>query len=223
MDTDDQSVLQVLSDEKYKGLLAEDGGNVHVTSVYEWDDYQKFSDQTAKVVKKGDFIVLDFVSDIWSEAQDDFVRAFSRENTGRERSKDELMIEAGIKNKQGWDMWKEIDMNWNAVNSAYRLFTKPLLVQGPAHVIMVAKGEKIQEGGKMTDDAKEHVAQFGSYKARGQKGLAYECRSFIRVQRLARGRVLYTLKDRARKEFSGETMTDFFQSYLVGAGKWQAV
>lgn len=48
-----------------------------------------------------------------------------------------------------------------------------------------------------------------------------QCRSYIRLQRLARGRVMFTLKDRARKEMSGDDMKpDYFKGYMTSIAGW---
>lgn len=108
----------------------------------------------------------------------------------------------------------------SAINGAYYDFIKPILLKSRAHVFMTAEEEEIQDNKNTPADMKEHMAQFGKWKpANAQKKLPYQCRTYLRLQRLARGRVLFTLKDRARQELNGDTMTpDFFTMYLKNAG-----
>lgn len=216
MDTDDEAVLQVMNEDKYQGLLAEEGGNVHVTSVADWADYQAFSDKAAANAKQGDWIILDFVNHVWRGAQDGYLQE------AKNKSRDAALYEAGVKGATGWEQFSEAEINWISVNSAYRMFTQPIFIKSRAHVFMTSEEEEIHESRNMTSNAKDHVAQFGKWKAAGaQKGLVYQCRTFLRIQRLARGRVLYTMKDRARPEFNGETISpDFFSTYMKAA-KWQ--
>lgn len=229
LDTDDEAVLQVMNEDKYEGMLrsvngeeVDPTGNIVLHSAYEWPEYQAFSNKTtwddsvASKAVAGDWIVLDFVTHAWTAAQEGFLHDAANKTRG------EVLYAAGVKGASGWDMFKE-EFNWNAINGAYFDFIKPILLMSRAHVFMTAEMEVIQEGSKITPDNKEHLAQFGKYKAVGQKKLAYQCRSYLRKQRLARGRVLFTNgKDRARQELDGETVSpDFFTTYLKNVAKWE--
>lgn len=221
LDTDDEAVRHVLLDPKYDGMihsvneeLVNEDGNIRLYSAYTWSEYQQFSDKAVANAVKGDFIVVDFYSHAWSAAQDGFLQ------DSISRSREDVLYEAGVKGLAGWDMYKT-EFNWQAINSSFFAFCKPIFLSSRAHVFVTAGEEKIVEGGRMTDDAKEHLAQFGQWKAAGaQKALPYQVRTFLRIQRLARGRVLYTLKDRARKELNGDTCNDFFTGYMRGVASW---
>lgn len=210
----DQAVLDVLNEPKYAGMLAEDGGNIHIYDVLDWTDYEEAGQKILAQAVKGDWIVVDFVSHAWPAVQDDFIRS----TAGKSRNK--LMAEAGKAGLTGWDMYKN-DYNWQAINGNYFEWINGILLRSRAHVFLTAEQEQIPEGSKTTPDAKAHVQEFGAYKAVGQKKLPYQCRSYLRLQRLARGRVLYTLGDRARTELNGESMEpDFFTSYLRNIAGW---
>lgn len=229
LDTDDEAVLQVMNEDKYAGMvhsfngeIHNEGGNVIIYSAYQWDEYQRFSDYSmyrdGKCVinqaQKGDWIVLDFVTHSWTAAQEGFLHDAANKTRGQ------VLHEAGVSGATGWDMFKT-EFNWNAINGSYYDFIKPILIMSRAHVFMCSEIEVIDER-KATGDLREHLAQFSKFKFVGQKKLAVQCRSYLRTQRLARGRVLYTNgKDRARPEFDGDIITpDFFSFYLKGAAKW---
>lgn len=222
LDTDDEAVRHVLLDPKYDGMihsvneeLVNEDGNIRLYSAYTWPDYQAFSNKVVANAVRGDWLVIDFVSHSWQAAQDGFLQdAISR-------SRDDVLYEAGVKGATGWDMYKT-DFNWQAINASFFGFIKPMLLVSRAHVFMTAGEEQIQEGQKMTSDQKDHVSQFGRWKAAGaQKALPYQCRTFLRIQRLARGRVLYTLKDRAREELNGaDVQPDFFTAYMKNVAGW---
>lgn len=217
-DTDDEAVLQVMNESKYDGMvrsfndeLINEDGNVIVYSCVDWPQYEEFSAKAVANAVKGDWIVLDFITHAWTAVQEGYLKDAVQKTRG------EALYEAGVSGLSGWDMFK-VDFNWPAINGSYFDFIKPILVKSRAHVFMTAEEEEIF-GNKLTDDQREHIAQFGKYKAVGQKKLPYQCRTYLRKQRLARGRVLYTLKDRARPEMNGETCApDFFSYYLKGAG-----
>lgn len=109
----------------------------------------------------------------------------------------------------------------NSINGSYFDFIKPILLESRAHVFMTSEEAVIDEKNAKGDD-KEHLAQFGKFKFVGQKKLAYQCRTYLRKQRLARGRVLSTNgKDRARPELNGDDCKDFMQDYLVKTAGWK--
>lgn len=226
LDTDDEAVLHVLNEPKYEGMLCSfngtifnEGGNLIIHSAHVWEQYQEFANlenfnkSIIGTAKPGDFIVIDFMSHSWAAAQDGYLR------DAVEKTRDKALYEAGVAGNIGWDMFKT-DFNWNSINGSFYSFSKAILLQSRAHVFMTAEEEEIQDSRNMTSDAKEHLAQFGRYKASGiQKKIPFQCRSYLRIQRLARGRVLHTLKDRARPEYKGEDIKpDFFSTYLKGAG-----
>lgn len=226
LDTDDEAILHVLNEPKYAGMLHSfngvihnEGGNIILHSAYTWEQYQEFSNMESfneSIIGSavaGDFVVVDFMSHSWAAAQDGFLRDAAN------KTRDKALYEAGVSGASGWDMFKT-DFNWNAINGSFYSFSKAILLQSRAHVFMTAEEEEIQEGRNMSSDSKNHLAMFGRFKASGiQKKVPFQCRSYLRIQRLARGRVLYTLKDRARPEFEGEELKpDFFSTYCKAVG-----
>lgn len=227
LDTDDQAVLHVMNEAKYEGMLrsfngevVNPGGNIVLLSAFNWDEYQRFSDygnyqySVIAQAKPGDWIVIDFISHAWNAVQEGFLHDAAQKTRGQ------VLYEAGKEGLTGWDMFKT-DFNWNAINGAYSDWIKPILIMSRAHVFMAAEEEQLNEQSRnLPPDQREHIAQFGAWKAVGQKKLPYQCRSFLRVQRLARGRVLHTLKDRARKTLSGDSCDDFMKDYLCSTAGW---
>lgn len=211
----DLAVRDVLNEPKYDGMLAEDGGNLHIFEVVDWVEYQEASRKILAEAVKGDWIVIDFITHAWSAVQEDFVLDAAGMTLGQSLSL------AGKKGLSGWDMYS-VDLNWVSVNGAYFDFIKPLLLKSRAHMFMVAEQNEINEKAKkLSEKDREHLREFGKYAAKGQKALPYQCRSYLRLQRLARGRVLFTLGDRARTELNGETMKpDFFSAYLKSIAGW---
>lgn len=210
----DQAVLDVMNEPKFAGMLAEDGGNVHIYDCLDWTDYEEAGQKIQAQAVKGDWIVVDFVSHAWPAVQDDFIRS----TAGKSRNKQ--MAEAGKAGLTGWDMYKN-DYNWQAINGNYFEWINGLLLRSRAHIFLTAEQEEVRQSSNMTEDAKSHLREFGAWKSVGQKKLPYQCRSYLRLQRLARGRVLHTLGDRAREELNGASMEpDFFSSYLKSIAGW---
>lgn len=212
LDTDDEAVYHVMNEDKYKGMLAEEGGHVHVHRAAEWEDYVEFGNKAMVECGEGDWIVIDFISHAWEMVQTSWL------HNEVKKTRSEALLDASRQGLTGWDMFRT-DFNWPVINSMYFDWLKPLTIKSRAHLFWTAEQDEIQERNKMSDADKEHLQKFGKYKAVGQKKLPFQCRSYLRLQRLARGRVLFTQGDRARPEYNGDTMSpDFFSFYLKAAG-----
>lgn len=171
------------------------------------------SHKVVENAQRGDWIIGDMIDRGWK-----LVQSWESE-TVRKKSSAEEKLTAAKEGKTGWDLFK--DTNWIVVNSQWDLFIKPLLLSSPAHLFFTTEEQDLGEG-RSNDpaDVKNARQAFGRYKPAGQKSIPYQVRSILRMDRLARGRVLYTLKDRARKELNGETCTDLFLCYLRDIGGW---
>lgn len=217
----EEAVEAVLMEAKYDGMIysvngevIDEGGNIVLFNVTEWDDYMDAQGKIMADAVQGDWIVLDMISHAWPAVQTYWLEQASGKTRG------ESLLGAAKAGKKGWDMFK-IDYDWTVINALYDDFLKPILIRSRAHVFMCAEQDEIRESNNMPQDQKEHIKDFGKYKAVGQKKLPYQCRSYLRLQRLARGRVLHTLGDRAREEMSNEDMSDFFNTYLVKRAGWK--
>lgn len=213
LDTDDESILHVLNEPKYEGMLAEEGGNLHVSSAYKWDDYVRFTEETMKVVKRGDVIVIDFISHAWKAVQNDYL-----ENEVKKK-RSEALLDAARKGLSGWELYS-VDFNWQIINPRYFEWIDPLLIASGAHIFMIAEEEVINQK-RPSDDDVAHMREFGNFKAVGQKKLPHQCRTFLRFQHLARGRVMTTMgKDRARPMLQAVDLSDFYKDYMCKVAGW---
>jgi hypothetical protein len=211
LDTD-QAVRDVMNEPRYAGMLAEEGGNVHLFDIDVWNDYIEATEKIMTQVQRGDWIVIDFVTHAWQAVREAYVKMVAGKTVAESR------LDAAKEGLSGWDLFTA-DENYNVINPMYFDWIKKPLLRSGAHIFMVAEQGEIFEQKKMQEKDKEHLAQWGKWKAEGQKKLPYQCRSYLRIQRLARGRVLFTLGDRARKEFEGDTIEgDFFKTYMIAAG-----
>lgn len=223
LDTD-EAVLAVMDEPKYDGLIrsvdgevVDEGGNIVLFHATEWPDYQDFTSYVRANYKQGDWCVIDMVSHAWSSVQDFYLK----EIVGKSRGT--ALMDAARTGATGWDLFREADMNWTVINGLYNDFLTPLNVKSPGlHLFWAAEMETLDaKAKKQTEEQKAFIQEFGIYKPVGQKRLAYQCRSFLRVQRLARGRVLFTEGDRARQTLQGDDMApDFFTSYLRKVAGW---
>lgn len=227
-DTDDEAVLHVLNESKYDGMLrsvngevVNPEGNIVLYTVNKWDSYLEALDKILPQIRyegnRRDWIVVDFITHAWAEVQE----AFLRDEVNKTKS--EAMRDAYRAGLSGWDMFRT-DYNYQVINPMYFEWFKAITVESRCHVFLCAEQDEIPENAnRLSQDQKDHLQKFGRFKAIGQKKLPYQCRSYLRMQRLARGRVLTTQGDRARKEFDNDEVKDFMQDYLVGAAKWKVV
>lgn len=236
LDTDDEAVLQVMNEPKYDGMLhsvndevVNEGGNILVWQAYEWDEYKNFSDYSAMKYSpnacvlsralKGDWVIIDFITHAWNAAQEGWLHDSQKKTRGQ------AIYEQAREGKTGWDLFS-VDFNWNAINGNYFDFIKPINLMSRAHLFFTSEMGEINEGSRnLNPDDREHLQKYGKYKFVGQKKLGHQCRSYLRTQQLARGRVLFTnRKDRARKVLDGDTITpDFYKFYLEGIAGWKTV
>lgn len=211
IDTDD-AVEAVMLDEKFAGM-----DNVTVYAANEWEEYESAGETARSLAKEGDWIVVDFADKAWKAVQNYYLREV------RKKSRADALMDASKKGAQGWDLFRE-DFDWASINAVYDEWIKPLLLGAHrAHLFFVTEQAEIIESSKMTDEQKRAKREFGRFKPTGQKSLPYQVRSILRLDRIARGRIITTLGDRARKELENDDMNDFFRDYLRDVAGWSVV
>lgn len=209
MDFDD-SAGDLLLDKKYQGI-----NNIEVIeTAYDWNSWMTASEKVVANAKRGDFIVGDMIDRGWP-----LVQSWEGEEVRGVDSADEKLALAK-KGKSGWELFS--NTNWQLVNSQWQKFSRPMLLSSPAHIFFTTEMKDLgSEGrGNEPDNIKNARRDFGRYSLSGQKSIPYQMRSVLRLDRLARGRVLYTLKDRARDELVGDDCKDFFTDYMKRVAGW---
>lgn len=203
----DDAIPDLLLDPKYEGM-----DNYELMSVGpDWEEWLTTSDEVTQKAQKGDWIFFDMVDRGWRTVQEWYSLTVNKQ------SRAQMLLSAAKEGKTGWDLSRGIE--WSVVNAQWDAFIKPPLLASKAHLFFTSEITDLGSDGGTADQKKDR-REFGRYKPAGQKNLPYQVRSILRMERLARGRVLYTLGDRARKELNGDEMTDFFQVYLKGVAGW---
>lgn len=211
----DDSLGDLLLDERYKGMHEADGGNCYLfTPDRKWEEWRAMMDKVLGMAERGDFIVGDMIGRGWRLVQDWEARV------ARDTTRNQTILDAAKGGAKGWDLFRET--NWAVVNSEWEDFIQPSLLSSEANLLFTTEQQDIGGEAKRGEaaDTSNMRREFGRYVPKGQKELPFQVRSVLRVDRLARGRVLFTLKDRARKELDGETMPDFFLTYMKEIAGW---
>lgn len=211
LDTDD-ALDVILASEQYKGI------NVELYHGYRWPAYEAFSEMVMKKAKAGDFVVIDMIDKGWSAVQNHVVK----ELRGKTRTE---AMKSGAKQgaaNDGFASFKEIP--WPVVNSTWDDFLQPLLFELPAHLIMCAEEKDVPDAPKNpnTKDVGKHDRMtLGDKKPAGQKSMAFQARTVLRLNLLARGRTITTLGDREREWLNNKTYENFFDTFYVGVCGWK--
>lgn len=203
----DDSLEVLLTDPKYAGM-----DNYELFPVSEWEDWTAASEKV-RAAGEGDWIGVDMADKAWRSVQSYFLREV------RKKSRAEALLDASKKGKTGWEAFRD-DFDWPTINALYDDTIKPILLSSRAHLIFTTEQDEVRSSGNMTEEQKRSVRDFGKFKPTGQKSLPYQMRTILRIDRLARGRIISTLGDRARPELDNEDLDDFFDTYLRKIAGW---
>lgn len=204
----DDSLEVLLDEERYTGM-----NNFELFPVTEWEDWVAASEKIRSTAGEGDWIGIDMADKAWKSVQSYFLREI------RKKSRAEALMDAAKKGKTGWEAFRD-DFDWPTINALYDDVMKPILLSTRAHLFFTTEQDEVRSSGNMTDEQKRHLRDFGKFKPTGQKSLPYQVRTILRIDRLARGRIISTLGDRARPELDNEDLDDFFDTYLRKIAGW---
>lgn len=190
---------------------------VHITSLYDWNDYKSFGHLVAQRARSQDWVSVDFISNAWSTVQQQFVESIHGQGMG-----DYFVFQrkADKKTLEGWT-------DWNVINAMYRDWIKPLIFKGRYHLYCTAMADQLSGGNKPTEDkaVRDLFLPYG-VKPAGQKELPFQFHTLLLAgkSQMVGQPVKYTLttvKDRERQEVSGLQVTNFTMDYLVNIAGWQ--
>lgn len=206
----DDSAGDLLLDKKYSDMT-----NIEIlTPPYDWDAWLAAAKKVIENAQSGDFIVGDMIDRGWPLAQE------WESTTLRGKDRTDEQIAAAKEGRTGWELFR--DTNWTIVNGQWNNLIKPMMLQSPAHILLTTEVKDLggEARGNEPQNVKDARVEFGRYLPAGQKSLPYQARSVLRIHRLARGRVLSTLKDRARREMKADECPDFMTSYMRDVAGW---
>jgi hypothetical protein len=192
-------------------LVGRDLPNVEVLTANEWPEYKEAASKAVAQAEKGDWIVVDFVDRAWTEVRDWYMREVAETNWEEdvvERAR-QLKEEGKLDKKNRMRLYE--GLNWDVINPQYNSFIKPLVIRTQANIFLTCEEKEVWKDGKPTNETTPG----------GQKGLSYQVRTILKLDKLARGRIIKTQGDRERPELNNETYDSFAMTYLCKTAGWK--
>ena len=228
LDTDDSYPRSM---EEFPGLAAEEGGNVHVTFPWDWEDYVSWLFgmnriaggqlpsvpgvlETAQAGR--DWLVVDRIDKAWSRVQN-FVseEVYGMDLAGRLLEAKKRMQGQG---KSGMSVSGVDKADWQVINAQYMGWQMALLYKARCHVYMTTATARVR--GDDGDEIKGAFEPLG-VKPAGQKTLPYEAHTILFSQWKNKQYLVTTAKDRGgRVYFDQANLIDLSKQYLVPQGGW---
>lgn len=197
--------------------------NITFTDVNGWLELTTASKLYTGMAGDGDLIVVDGSDKPWN-----WVRDLYSETEARKKG-------FTLDETDPFAMLPEIDMDWDAINTAYyRWFNGLIGGTQPAHVMFVGPSQPLRvpvqkKDGSMTwGDDKQTLDLFNMHGVRwaGQKRLGFDVQTLLLAEVSRTGHTLTTMKDAGGRPYmSKETVSPmelggFVQTYLVGKAGW---
>ena len=222
----DSAYDRLLEDDAFQGLDAEDGGNVHVMRVRDWQGTMSAVDQVQNKMERDDWLVIDSLTPTWQQVQDYFTSQVF------DKGMDEYFLEkrmekaaeerrargsgAKVKDSGGsaFEGWKD----WPVINGLYAKLHEAIL-NCPGHLYCTAELDKIGD-----DDEKGTKATYGplGWKPKGQKRVPHLFQTVLLLRKQGSDNwKMTTAKDRSRVELNDVDIGGFWKSYLWGVGGWR--
>jgi len=178
-----------------------------------------FKDLKPKV-KKGDWVIVEMLGNMWSMAQSGFANEVFQEGIGEYflRVRKEMRENATrLDAIKGWTDWIVINKMHNED------FMNKVCYELPSNVYMTTSSSIIAPSAVSKEEA-EQRAFYGDSLIRidGQKANIFRAQSiFLNVKRKKEWFYSTFIKDRGREFVENEKVSDFGFQYLVGVAKWE--
>lgn len=194
---------------------------VEAYPAYGWEEIRTAGKEIVKLAGEGDWIVLDLVGTVWSEAQRYYHELMGGYQDGVDLAEDRLRAEAKKgkvrSNLEGWE--------WQFPNALHDGLLQPIMLGTKAHVCLIAGADELMHNkdGQVTHPDKHVRTTFGEYgwKPVGKKDNVYKVHTCLLLHWGAgRRRLMTGVKDRGRELAEREEYTDLAVSYLLGRAGW---
>jgi len=171
-------------------------------------------------LKKGDWLIVEHLGNIWATAQTAFVSQVFNESIGKYFLEARKSLKDGSKKLDALQGWTD----WSVINKIHNEdFIVPVCFKNPAHLYMTTS-ISVSSGGLESPDIKEF---YGDTKIRfnGQKENPYRAQTMILKTMRGKGknRKYYMdtfVKDRGRDWMEQVQVNDFALQYLCGIAGW---
>lgn len=199
-----------LNSEDFKHLK-----NIEYQYVHDWETLTSGLDKFTEAMRPQDWLVIDMLSFAWEAVQVYYTKQMYEQNMSDYfLNRRKQMAEA---NKKGNVF--EGDTDWGTINNLYRDRIANKIVRTQGHVLATAPVKSVSER-----DDKAIKIMYGKHSVRpeGQKLSGHLFHTVLILQEITTGDYrLMTIKDRERKQFEGEKVTTFANTYLLGAAGWK--
>lgn len=203
-------------------------GNIPFTlepyQVSSWQEIRDAFREVGKLAGKGDWVVVDLVGTIWTKAQDAYYEKMYAGKDLFDIAEDRLAAAAGVAGASDPSLE---GYNWQYVNALYNSCVTKLLLESPAHVLVIAEAEEMarKSSGDLAerDKAKRQTYGLVGWKPVGQKKLGFQVSTILLMRWGAgRTRTLTTVGgDRGRPPMDQVECEDFAVTYLFQTAGWR--
>jgi len=243
IDTD--NAIDFMLEHQFSKLMPENGGNVYVFNVYDWQDYKiglewmmqgkvdpkQLTPMQKKAygmpVKPDDWNIIDMIDNAWSTVQKYFVSEIFEESIGDYflNARKELRSRGDVdkKGKPAVSVMPETLsgwMDWPVVNKLYDDWILPIVYRSKCHLYATTKVQQLSGFDKKDP---EIMSLFGGHGVRpsGQKNIGHQTHTIFLMIPGNNEWYVSTIKDRGGREyFKKDKLTSLFFQYLVGKAHW---
>jgi hypothetical protein len=185
-------------------------------SVNDFHTWPKWAKDTAAVVARDDWLVVDMIDKAWEGAQN-----FYWDQVGDGASLADIFLRNQTDDK--FHMAGDHGANWGVINKYYASFYQTI-VNANCNVMCIAPAKEVGDSEKAAVKAQYKVG----WKAQGQKDLLHGFHTVLFAAEAGEGKWVYTtVKERnppgqeGRKMLKGEKVNGFVTTYLVGVAGWR--
>ena len=192
--------------------------NIIVYPAMDWDDYDHALKRIQTLAVPGDWVIVDFISNAWYAIQEHFTEEVFHKDIGDYFLQVRKEMEKKSKSLGAFDGW----VDWQVINAMYKRWANNLLYRGKYHLYCTAKSDTLSSDKQPQEDAQTRTL-FSRYQIKpvGQKDLPFQFHTLLLTNRNGNGdRTLTAVKDRERKELSGQPISNFTTDYLVKVAGW---
>lgn len=223
--------------EGYDYLLYDEDENpdgiIHVYNPLDFQEILTASKDIYRTAKKGDWIVVDMINYLWSEAQDYYIRnVFGEDPENYFLQMRKEVKAAGGKDARSFGGQEGTD--WGFITKIYNQAEYPLTMKSAANIISIAEERKIDVNRGGTPAKVKQFKKAGGMEPVGQKGIAHRHDTVLRMTKRANGQRQLTMAGDRGREKKGSTWDErgsillnideppkaFTKRYLIDVAGW---
>jgi len=204
-----------------------EAGTVEVEVATDYREVYAALEKFLKVVKPGDWLIVDLMSKLWEMAQDFYVEeVYGEDKASFFLAKRQDMQEASKKNKnfQPFEGW----LDWPVIKAQYTKLSNMAFLKHRGNVLVCTGAQPLNRGGMGgAGDPKDIIETFAHIGARpeGEKRMAHSLHTVMFMQQVSDSTWrMRTGKDREREYVNGVSLGpndgQFVKKYLIDIAGW---